>query len=201
MDISNADIWTEKYRPKCLSDYYISKKQIDVVKTWMCNYVDHNDDIKPFLILYGTAGIGKTTLAHLILKKYNYEVIECNASDFRSKKNLQDMIGQIGTVTICTDNFENDTKTKNKNNTSIGDKDGLFKRTAVIMDEIDGIDSRGSVNDGLSTFIQLTEVGVPNKFKYPIICIANDGNIWANRINNLKTNGNIISFLLVYRDL
>lgn len=170
------DIWTEKYRPQSLDDYYITKKQLDVVKTWMRNYADNDEDKKPFLILYGTAGIGKTTLAHLILKKYNYEVIECNASDFRSKKNIQEMLGQISTVTICTDELEN----KSRTNTSLGDKDGLFKRTAIIMDEIDGLTGgeSGGVQEILDIIITkktdpTNSKNIKLNFLCPVICTTN----------------------------
>lgn len=115
-------IWTEKYRPKTLTEYYIQKNQLDKVKEWLDDLNDKsNADPKPFLILYGTAGVGKTTLAHLILQKYGYEIIECNASDTRSKKQIRDMIGGISGVSVALDN-------KNR-----------FKKTAIIMDEIDGL--------------------------------------------------------------
>ena len=115
-------IWTEKYRPKTLSEYYVQKSQLDKVKEWLDDLSDKSDaDPKPFLILYGTAGVGKTTLAHLILQKYGYEIIECNASDTRSKKQIRDMIGGISGVSVALDN-------KNR-----------FKKTAIIMDEIDGL--------------------------------------------------------------
>jgi len=115
-------IWTEKYRPKTLAEYYIQKSQLDKVKEWLDDLSNKADtDPKPFLILYGTAGVGKTTLAHLILQKYGYEIIECNASDTRSKKQIRDMIGGISGVSVALDN-------KNR-----------FKKTAIIMDEIDGL--------------------------------------------------------------
>lgn len=115
-------IWTEKYRPKTLADYYMQKSKLDKVKEWLDDLSDKSDtEPKPFLILYGTAGVGKTTLAHLILEKHGYEIIECNASDTRSKKQIRDMIGGISGVSVALDN-------KNR-----------FKKTAIIMDEIDGL--------------------------------------------------------------
>ena len=70
----NTISWLEKYRTKCLSEYYIEKQQLDIVKTWIKDFRNNEDDAKPFLILHGTAGIGKTTLAYLILNYYNYEI-------------------------------------------------------------------------------------------------------------------------------
>jgi replication factor C subunit 1 len=161
-----ASIWTEKYRPQVLTDYYITKKQLDVVKKWIRDYRDNTDDIKPFLILYGTAGIGKTTLAHLILKKYNYEIIECNASDFRSKKNLSESIGQISSVSICVD----DTPIPKSKLQEQG-----FKKTAVIMDEIDGL--TGGESGGVQELLDIIVSKKANskEFKYlcPVVCTTN----------------------------
>ena len=121
--------WLEKYRPKKLTDYYISKTQLNVVKEWIKDLIENNDDAKPFLILHGTPGIGKTTLAYLILEHYNYEIIECNASDTRTKKTIHDTLGQISKVSVCID--DND----------------KFKKTAIVMDEIDGLNGSSEFLD------------------------------------------------------
>lgn len=153
---NNKISWLEKYRPQTLADYYISKQQLDVVKTWLKDFRKNNEFAKPFLVLYGTSGIGKTTLAHLIFNHFNYEIIECNASDSRTKKHIRDSIGQISKVSVCMDD------------------DDKFKDTAIIMDEIDGL------NGGESSSVQelidiVTKDKDTNKTKYicPVICTTN----------------------------
>ncbi len=122
-------LWTEKYRPQSLNDYYISKINLDIISKWITD-LQHNkyiitdnrtNECKPFLILNGSSGIGKTTLAYLILQQYNYEIIECNASDTRSKKQIQDVLGGITKVSVCVDD------------------NNIFKKSALILDEIDGL--------------------------------------------------------------
>ena len=44
---------------------------------------------KKALILWGHVGTGKTTLAYQIAEKYNYGVVEFNASDLRNKEFMQ----------------------------------------------------------------------------------------------------------------
>ena len=107
MENNNDISWLEKYRPTNLSDYYITKQQLDVVKTWIKDFRNNTEDAKPFLILHGTTGVGKTTLAYLILKYYDYEIIECNASDTRTKKTIRESIGQISKVSVCIDEKNN----------------------------------------------------------------------------------------------
>ena len=149
--------WLEKYRPKKLTDYYISKTQLNVVKEWIKDLIETNEDAKPFLILHGTPGIGKTTLAYLILEYYNYEIIECNASDTRTKKTIQETLGQISKVSVCID--DND----------------KFKKTAIVMDEIDGLNGSSEFNS-IQEIIDIITKDKDNKKQInlcPVICTCN----------------------------
>ena len=170
-------IWTEKYRPKTLTDYYISKKQMEIVKEWITELKNNEPDAKPFLILHGTAGIGKTTLAHLILQKYGYEIIECNASDIRSKKQIRETIGGISKVSVCIDN---------KNN---------FKPTAIIMDEIDGLNG-ASESSGVQELIDIVitkdKQSKDIKWVCPVICTTNS--IKEKKLQTLLRYGVLINF-------
>ena len=152
----NTISWLEKYRPKCLSEYYIEKQQLDIVKTWIKDFRNNENDAKPFLILYGTAGIGKTTLAYLILNYYDYEIIECNASDTRTKKTIRESIGQISKVSVCVDE-------KNK-----------FKKVAIIMDEIDGL--VGGESSSVQELIDIVTKDKDSKTLRnicPVVCTTN----------------------------
>ena len=152
----NTISWLEKYRPKCLSEYYIEKQQLEIVKTWIKDFINNEDDSKPFLILYGTAGIGKTTLAYLILNYYDYEIIECNASDTRTKKTIRESIGQISKISVCVDE-------KNK-----------FKKVAIIMDEIDGL--AGGESSSVQELIDIVTKDKDSKKLRkicPVVCTTN----------------------------
>ena len=148
--------WLEKYRPKKLSEYYMSKKQLDVVKEWIKDFRNNVEDAKPFLILHGTAGIGKTTLAYLILEYYNYEIIECNASDTRTKKTIQETLGQISKVSVCLDEHDK------------------FKQTAILMDEIDGLNG-GEYNSvqEIIDIITKDKDSKTTKKLCPVVCTCN----------------------------
>lgn len=65
-----SSLWTEKYRPKTMNEYYINDFIIGEIDDWIKGFINKTQIIyKPVLLLHGTAGIGKTTLAHLIFQK------------------------------------------------------------------------------------------------------------------------------------
>lgn len=68
-------LWTEKYRPVSL-DTYIGNTEIkDKIKSFL-----ETNDI-PHLLLFGSAGTGKTTLAKIIVNTINCDYLYVNASD------------------------------------------------------------------------------------------------------------------------
>ena len=126
-------IWLEKYRPSSLKDYLDYSKFINTVQDYILPIKNTGITFKPFLILYGDPGVGKTSLAHCIYNDYNYDKIECNASETRTKKVLSELIN-TGTNSVVFSN------------------DGTLKKPALLMDEIDGI-STGECN-GIKTLLE-----------------------------------------------
>jgi len=47
---------------------------------------------KKVLLIIGHTGSGKTKLAQLLLKEFNYQIIEYNSSDIRSQKKMGEAI-------------------------------------------------------------------------------------------------------------
>lgn len=72
------ELWVEKYRPKTVEGYvFRDQGQRKQVLTWI------KDQSIPHLIFSGNAGIGKTTLAKILLNELNinpYDILEINAS-------------------------------------------------------------------------------------------------------------------------
>lgn len=68
-------LWVEKYRPSKLTEYVGNKDLTAVFE----NFIKTKDI--PHLLLYGTAGTGKTSLAKLVAKEINCDVMYVNASD------------------------------------------------------------------------------------------------------------------------
>jgi len=84
------ELWTEKYRPNSLEGYVFrddaQKKQI---QSWI------NDKAIPHLLFSGSAGVGKTTLAKILINQLDvdeYDVKEINASRDNSVDTIRDTI-------------------------------------------------------------------------------------------------------------
>ena len=83
-------IWTEKYRPTNLNDYvFRDEAQRRQVESWI------DSGTIPHLLFSGAPGVGKTTLAKLllgILEVDQYDTLEINASRENSVDTIRDKI-------------------------------------------------------------------------------------------------------------
>ena len=78
--------WLDKYRPKTTKDILLSKENYNKIHERLDNFKNkkgHN-----CLYLYGPLGCGKTTIAHLFMQYFNYDIIEKNLSNITKKKKL-----------------------------------------------------------------------------------------------------------------
>jgi len=84
------DLWVEKYRPKTIDGYvFRDDHQRKQIATWV------KDKSIPHLLLSGVAGIGKTTLAKILIHEIgieDYDVLEINASRTNSVEDVRDKI-------------------------------------------------------------------------------------------------------------
>jgi replication factor C large subunit len=131
--------WCEKYRGCCFEDIKGQELAIDKAKIFLRQFPK-----KRAMVLHGSPGIGKTSLAYAIAAENDSEILELNASDFRNKEKMSEIIGPASRQL------------------------SLFKKSKIILvDEVDGISS--SERGGLSELLGLVE-----KSAFPIIITAND---------------------------
>jgi replication factor C small subunit len=84
------ELWVDKYRPKTLEGYvFKNRHQKQQVEGWI------KEKSIPHLLFSGGAGIGKTTLAKILLNELDvneYDIMEVNASRDTGVSNLRDKI-------------------------------------------------------------------------------------------------------------
>ncbi|OAA67173.1 DNA replication factor c subunit [Niveomyces insectorum RCEF 264] len=161
-------LWTTKYAPKNLGQICGNKAQVERIASWLKNWPKAKKyDFKArgadglgasrAIIISGPPGIGKTTAAHLAASLADHDVIESNASDTRSKKLVEDSIGDTMDNTSLLGYFAADGKPLNAEK----------KNVVLIMDEVDGMSAgdRGGIG-ALAKLCRKTEV--------PLILICNE---------------------------
>ena len=80
------ELWVEKYRPTTLEEYVGN----EIIKNKIADYLEQGSIQN--LLFHGVAGTGKTTLAKLIAKNLNCDLLYINASDERGIDTIRDKI-------------------------------------------------------------------------------------------------------------
>lgn len=187
--------WLSIYKPKLLEDFKTNKNEIEKAIKWIKNY-KQDSNTKKVLFILGTSGTGKTLLADMIFKEYNYQKIELNSTDIRSQKKIGEFLKKSLTYKNVIDMF-------NEGNSPIG----------ILIDEIDTIcklSDKGGFTEFLNILkqnekceIQKKNINDKKKLKKakiliddyiklynPIICTSNDIN--DKKINELKKYSEVI---------
>lgn len=81
--MSAPDLWVEKYRPNTTAGYVFKNESVkEQIQSWIEN-PDNKNIPFPHLLLSGSPGVGKTTLAKLLLNELGvdkFDILELNGS-------------------------------------------------------------------------------------------------------------------------
>lgn len=145
----------EKYRPTTLADFCGHESTIKLLMQWLENYYGpkkKDDGMLSNAIIMGAPGVGKTSLAHIVLNTCGYDIIELNASDTRNAEQIESIFKE----------------TMKSTNNVVSMLNYEKKKIGIIMDEIDGLSNgdKGGMKK-LMYFLQ------KNNFFCPIILTSN----------------------------
>ena len=125
-----------KYKPKSLKEIIGQDNAISKLKKAI--------NEKKAIFIYGVPGIGKSSSVHALSKDLDYEILEINASNYRNKDQINEIVG------------------------SSARQNSLFSKGKIILiDEIDGLnrDDRGAIQEIISV---IKDSG------HPIVIVGND---------------------------
>ncbi|RXE55993.1 replication protein C [Methanoculleus taiwanensis] len=134
--------WAEKYRPRHLQDIVGNTSAVRQMYEWAKAWTPQS---KP-LVLYGRPGIGKTSSAYALANDMNWEVVELNASDQRTKPIIEKIAGSSSTTMSLTG----------------------AERKVIILDEADNLHAHAD-RGGARAIVDIIA-----RSRQPIILIAND---------------------------
>lgn len=132
-------MWSEKHRPTSILGMVGNEEARAGVVRWLGNWKKGG---KP-LLLTGPPGTGKTTMARIVSTKYEYDVVDLNASDVRSKSRINEILKPVLANV------------------------GITGRIMVFIDEVDGIHGRFDYG-GVAALLELIK-----KSPIPIMMAAN----------------------------
>ncbi len=136
-------IWTEKYRPQTLEEFIVTDKNLDIIN----KFVD-NKEI-PNLLFVGSPGVGKTTLAKILVKNIlDCQYLYINASDENGIDTIRSKVTQFAqTMSI----------------------DGHIK--VIILDEGDGLsqDGQRALRNTMEEYAQMTRFILTANYGHRVI--------------------------------
>ncbi|MGB9134152.1 MAG: replication factor C large subunit [Candidatus Bathyarchaeia archaeon] len=136
--------WTLKYKPKSLAEIVGNREAITIFEKWLKSW-DSGIPPQRGAFLYGPPGIGKTVTVEVIAHDLRMELIEKNASDYRTEEKIRQFAGLASQYA-----------------TFFGGK------RMILLDEMDGI--YGTVDRGAIPAV----TDIIADARCPVVLIAND---------------------------
>jgi len=136
--------WTVKYKPKSLSEVVGNRETIVKFEKWLKSWEKGVPDQKA-AFLHGPPGIGKTVTVEALANDLEMELIEKNASDYRTEDKIRQFAGLASQYR------------------------GFFgRKRLILLDEMDGV--YGNVDRGAIPAI----TQIVKNTQCPVVLIAND---------------------------
>jgi replication factor C large subunit len=136
--------WTVRHKPKTLREVVGNREAIAELIGWLKSW-EKGIPKKRAVLLHGPPGVGKTVAVEALANDWNLELVEKNASDYRTEEAVRRFAGlasQYGTL--------------------------FGKKRLILFDELDGLTGRED-RGGVGAII-----GVVKQARCPIVLIANN---------------------------
>jgi replication factor C large subunit len=135
--------WAVRFRPRTVIDISDNREAVNELRFWLRQW-EKGVPKDRAVFLHGPPGVGKTCSVHVIAEELGFDLLEINASDYRTRTRMEELIGRATTQNVTI----------------------FGKRRLVLFDEMEGVsghEDQGGVS-AISDIIKTTRV--------PIVLIA-----------------------------
>jgi replication factor C large subunit len=135
--------WAVRFRPRIITDIADNREAVNDLKLWLRGW-EKGIPKERAVFLYGPPGTGKTSSVYVLAEELNFDLLEVNASDYRTRTRMEELIGRAATQNITI----------------------FGKRRLILFDEMEGI----SGHEDLGGIAAITDI--IKTTRAPIILIA-----------------------------
>jgi len=117
--VSTDQPWSHRYRPESKEDIQGNGEAVDKLEAWLRSW-EKGPPKKRAAFIYGPPGIGKTATVQALAAELSFDLMEVNASDSRSKNQIEELIGKTAGQTVNV----------------------FGQRRMLLLDEMEGVDGQ-----------------------------------------------------------
>jgi len=140
--MSAATPWTVKHRPSNSSEFVNNEEALNSIRRWLTSWKTGIPS-KKAAFLFGPTGVGKTLLVSLLASELDFDLVEMNASDNRTREAIERIAGMAAS-----------------------ESDLYMRRKVIMLDELEGMSGTAD-RGGLSTIASLVK-----RTRSPIVLAA-----------------------------
>jgi replication factor C large subunit len=135
--------WAVRFRPRTVADIVDNREAVNELRLWLRSW-ERGVPKERAIFLHGPPGTGKTCSVHVLAEELGFDLLEINASDYRTRTRMEELIGRAATQNITI----------------------FGKKRLILFDEMEGVsghEDQGGIA-AISDIIKMTRV--------PVILIA-----------------------------
>ena len=135
--------WAVKFRPRSVADIADNREAVNELKLWLRGW-EKGFPKERAVFLHGPPGTGKTSSVHVLAEELGFDLLEINASDYRTRTRMEELIGRATTQNVTI----------------------FGKRRLILFDEMEGVSGHED-QGGISAIVDIIKTT-----RVPIILIA-----------------------------
>ena len=149
--------WASRFRPSTLNEIAGNERAVGQLRGWLRSW-EKGPPERRAAFLYGPPGVGKTCSVVALANDLGFDLFEVNASDYRTKKRLDELVGRASMQTLTI----------------------TGKRRMILFDELEGVSGRED-RGGISAIVSLIK-----GTRVPIVLVATaTGEMWEDKFGPL----------------